>query len=101
MLPAVTLCGLFRPLIAKDVCNCSEASRNLPPSEYFPLTSQQVQMSLKDQAAVNYFQQQVQRPMLQEALKVIKDHGAEWLTFPKLLGIGADQIYQSPFWHSV
>ena len=73
----------------------------MSPSEYFPLTSQQVQMSLKDPAAVNHFQQQVQRPMLQEALKVIKDHGAEWLTFPKLFGIGADQRYQSPFWHSV
>ena len=58
-------------------------------------------MSLKDPAAVNHFQQQVQMPMLQEALKVIKDHGAEWLTFPKLFGIGADQRYQSPFWHSV
>ena len=39
--------------------------------------------------------------MLQEAIKVIKDHGAEWSTFPKLFGMGADQRYQSPFWHSV
>ena len=34
--------------------------------------------------------------MLQEAIKVIKDHGAEWLTFPKLFRMGADQRYQSP-----
>ena len=39
--------------------------------------------------------------MLQEAIKVIKDHGAEWSTFPKLFGMGADERYQSPFWHSV
>ena len=39
--------------------------------------------------------------MLQEALKVVKDHGSEWLSFPKLFGIGADPRYQSSFWHSV
>ena len=71
------------------------------PSAYFPLTEQQVKMSLKDPAAINHFRREVQRPMLQEALKVIKDHGAEWLSFPKLFGIGADQKYQSPFWYSV
>ena len=73
----------------------------MSPAEYFPLTSQQVKMSLKDPAAINHFHKQVQRPMLQEAIKVIKDHGAEWLTFPKLFGMGADQRYQSPFWHLV
>ncbi|RMX54116.1 hypothetical protein pdam_00024809 [Pocillopora damicornis] len=66
----------------------------MSPAEYFPLTSQQVKMSLKDPAAINHFHKQVQRPMLQEAIKVIKDHGAEWLTFPKLFGMGADQGYQ-------
>lgn len=71
------------------------------PSEHFPLTSQQVKMSLKDPAAIDHFHKQVQRPMLQEAIKVIKDHGAEWLTFPKLFGMEADQRYQSPFCHSV
>lgn len=70
-------------------------------SEYFPITSQWVKMSLKDPAATNHFHKQMQRPMLQEAIKVIKDHGAEWLTFPKLFGMGADQRYQSHFWHSV
>ena len=39
--------------------------------------------------------------MLQEALKVVKDHGSEWLSFPKLFGIGADPRYQSSFWYSV
>lgn len=39
--------------------------------------------------------------MLQEALKVVKDHGSEWLSFPKLFGIGADPRYQSSFWFSV
>ena len=39
--------------------------------------------------------------MLQEALKVIKDHGTEWLSFPKLFGMGADQEFQSSFWSSV
>ena len=73
----------------------------MSPTEYFPLTSQQVKMSLKDPAAINLFHKQVQRPMLQEAIKVIKDHGAELLTFPKLFGMGADQRYQSPFWHLV
>ena len=34
--------------------------------------------------------------MLQVAIKVIKDHGAEWLS-----GMGAEQRYQSPFWHLV
>ena len=73
----------------------------MSPAEYFPLTSQQVKMSLKDPAAINHFHKQVQGPMLEEAIKVIKDHGAEWLTFPKLFGMGADQRYQSPFWHLV
>ena len=39
--------------------------------------------------------------MLQEALKVVKDHGSEWLSFPKLFGIGAYPRYQSSFWYSV
>ena len=73
----------------------------MSPSAYFPLTEQQVKMSLKDPAAINHFHQEVQRPMLQEALKVVKDHGSEWLSFPKLFGIGADPRYQSSFWHSV
>ena len=69
----------------------------MSPPEYFPLTSQQVKMSLKDAAAMNHFHKQVQRPMLQEAMKVNKDRGSEWLTFPRLLDMGADQRYQSPF----
>ena len=73
----------------------------MSPSAYFPLTEQQVKMSLKDPAAINHFRQEVQRPMLQEALKVVKDHGSEWLSFPKLFGIGADPRYQSSFWYSV
>ena len=71
----------------------------MSPSEYFPLKSQQVKMLLKAPAAINHFHKQVQRPILQVAIKVIKDHGAEWLTFPKLFGMGAEQRYQSPFWH--
>ena len=54
-------------------------------------------MSLKDAAAMNHFHKQEQRPMLQEAMKVNKDRGSEWLTFPRLLDMGADQRYQSPF----
>ena len=73
----------------------------MSPSAYFPLTEQQVKMSLKDPAAINHFHQEVQRPMLQEALKVIKEHGSEWLSFSKLFGIGADLRYRSSFWHSV
>ena len=73
----------------------------MSPSAYFPLTEQQVKMSLKDPAAVNHFRQEVQRPMLQEARKVVKDHGSEWLSFPELFGIGADPRYQSSFWYSV
>ena len=71
----------------------------MSPSQYFPLKSQQVKMLLKAPAAINHFHKQVQRPILQVAIKVIKDHGAEWLTFPKLFGMGAEQRYQSPFWH--
>ena len=37
----------------------------MSPSAYFPLTGQQVKMSLKDPAAINHFHQEVQRPMLQ------------------------------------
>jgi len=70
----------------------------MSPSAYFPLTEQKLKMSLKDPAAINHFRQEVQRPMLQEALKVVKDHGSEWLSFPKLFGIGADPRYQSSFW---
>ncbi|XP_068721450.1 uncharacterized protein [Montipora capricornis] len=73
----------------------------LCPSLYFPLTEEQVQLSFKDPAAIKHFYQEVQRPMLQEALKVIKEHGAEWLSFPKLFEMGADQRFQSPFWSSV
>ena len=73
----------------------------MSPSAYFPLTEQQVKMSLKDPAAINHFRQEVQRPMLQEALKVVEDHVSEWLSFPKLFGIGADPRYQSSFWYSV
>ena len=73
----------------------------LCPSLYFPLTEEQVQLSLKDPAAIKHLYQEVQRPMLQEALKVIKEHGAEWLSFPKLFGMGADQRLRSPFWSSV
>lgn len=73
----------------------------MSPSAYFPLTEQQVKMSLKDPAAINHFRHEVQRPMLQEALKVVKDHGSEWLSFPKLFGIGAHPRHQSPFWYSV
>ena len=73
----------------------------LSPSHYFPLTEEQVKLSLKDPAAVKHFYQEVQRPMLQKAVKVIKDHGAEWLSFPKLFGMGADQRFQSSFWTSV
>ena len=72
----------------------------LCPSLYFPLTGN-YQLSLKDPAAIKHFYQEVQRPMLQEALKVIKEHGAEWSSFPKLFGMGADQRFQSPFWSSV
>ena len=43
----------------------------------------------------------MQRPMLQEALKVVKDNGSEWLSFPKLFGIGAYPRYQSSFRYSV
>ena len=71
------------------------------PSEHFPLTEKQVKVSLKDSGAAKHFHQEVQRPMLQEALKVVKDHGSEWLTFPKLFGIGADTKYQSSFWRIV
>jgi len=39
--------------------------------------------------------------MLQEALKVVNNHGSEWLSFPNLFGIGADPRYQSPSWYSV
>ena len=42
----------------------------MSPSAYFPLTEQQVKMPLKDPAAINHFRREVQRPMLQEALKV-------------------------------
>ena len=35
------------------------------------------------------------------ALKVIKDHGTEWLSFPKLFGMRADQEFQSSFRSSV
>ena len=73
----------------------------MSPSAYFPSTEQQLKMSLKAPAAINHFRQEVQRPMLQEALKVVKDHGSEWLSFPKLFGIGADPRYQSSFWYSV
>ena len=73
----------------------------MSPSKYFPSTEEQVKLSLKDPAAIKHFNQEVQRPMLQEALKVIKDHGTEWLSFPKLFGMGADQEFQSSFWSSV
>ena len=69
----------------------------MSPSAYFSLTEQQVKMSLKEPAAINHFRQEVQRPMPQEALKVVKDHGSERLSFPKLFGIGADPSYQSSF----
>ena len=36
----------------------------MSPSAYFPLTEQQVKMSLKDPAAINHFREEVQRPML-------------------------------------
>ena len=49
----------------------------MSPSEYFTLTSQQVNISLKDPVAINHFHKQVRRPMLQEAVKVITDHRAE------------------------
>ena len=62
-------------------------------SKYFPSTEEQVKLSLKDPAAIKHFNLEVQRPMLQEALKVIKDHGTEWLSFPKLFGMGADQEF--------
>ncbi|XP_044176005.1 uncharacterized protein LOC122959024 [Acropora millepora] len=70
-------------------------------SKYFPSTEEWVKLSLKDPAAIKHFNLEVQRPMLQEALKVIKDHGTEWLSFPKLFGMGADQEFQSSFWSSV
>ena len=70
-------------------------------SKYFPSTEEQVKLSLKDPAAIKHFNLEVQRPMLQEALKVIKDHGTVWLSFPKLFGMGADQEFQSSFWSSV
>ena len=73
----------------------------MSPSAYFPLTEQQVTMPLKDPRATNHFRPEVQRPMLQETLKVVKDHGSEWLSFPKLFGIGADPRYRSSFWYSV
>ena len=69
----------------------------MSPSKYFPSTEEQVKLSLKDPAAIKLFNQEVQRPMLQEALKVIKDHGTEWLSFPKVFGMGADQEFQSSF----
>ena len=52
---------------------------------------------LKDPALINHFHKQVLRSMLQEAMKVMKDHGANRLTFPKFFGMIADQRYQSPF----
>ena len=73
----------------------------MSPSKYFPSTEELVKLSLKDPAAITHFNQEVQRPMLQEAVKVIKDHGTKWLSFPKLFGTGADQEFQSSFWSSV
>ena len=52
---------------------------------------------LKDPALINHFHKQELRSMLQEAMKVMKDHGANRLTFPKFFGMIADQRYQSPF----
>ena len=43
----------------------------MSPSKYFPSKEEQVKLSLKDPAAIKHFNQEVQRPMLQEALKVI------------------------------
>jgi len=43
-------------------------------SACFPFTEHQLKMSPKDPAAINNFCQEVQRPMLQEAL--VKDHGS-------------------------
>ena len=93
--------------------NASQASDNvlkhnatlskllMSPSKYFPSTEEQVKLSQKEPAAIKHFNQEVQRPMLQEAVKVIKDHGTKWLSFPKLFGTGADQEFQSSFWSSV
>ena len=63
----------------------------MSPSKYFPSTEEQVKLSLKDPAAIKHF----------KALKVIKDHGTEWLSIPKLFGMRADQEFQSSFWSSV
>ena len=73
----------------------------MSPSKYFPSTEDQVKLSLKDPETIKHFNQKVQRPMLQEALKVIKDNGTEWLSFPKLFGMGANQEFQTSFWSSV
>ena len=49
----------------------------MSPSKYFPSKEEQVKLFLKDPAAIKLFNQEVQRPMLWEALKVIKDHDIE------------------------
>jgi len=58
-------------------------------------------MPKSDIHIIDHFHQEVQWPMLQEALKVVNDHGSEWLSFPDLFGIGADPRYQSSSWYSV
>ena len=57
----------------------------MSPSTYFPLTEQQVKMSLKDPAAINHFRQEVQRPMLQEALKSCQGPWIRVVVLPQVI----------------
>ena len=71
------------------------------PCDYFPKTENQLVNSLKDISHQDFFRNHIQAPFLKEAIQCITQHGSNWLEFPKMFAMGADQRCNNLMWRAI